>query len=188
MITFLSITADVGSRGCPWAGTNGKMVKNLSFSHFPAICLKILSLPFFLHLCLLMGDPLTPPLILLTKKLSLSAVAVIAKERMWLQAITTSSSRHLHENSIFDPFVPAHGQPLDPTSAFTDKNIITKFCCNDIYGKKACQNHHRLIIFPYLMPLWGPKWKYGFPHVFAPWLTPPPITSDPNLNFHVPCV
>ena len=103
-----------------------------------------------------MGDPLTPPLILLTKKLSLSAVTVIATEKKQLQTITTLSSRQLHENSIFGhfaPFVPAHGQPLDPTSAFTDKNIITEFCCNDIYGKKAFQSQLTLIFSPYLMPL-----------------------------------
>ena len=77
-----------------------------------------------------MGDPLTPPLIFLTKKLSLSALAVIATKRKRLQTIIVSYSRQLHQNSIFGhsaQFVTAHGQPLDPTSAVTGKNIITEF-------------------------------------------------------------
>ena len=77
-----------------------------------------------------MDDPLTPPLIFLTKKLSLSALAVIATKRKQLQTIIVSYSRQLHQNSIFGhfaQFVPAHGQPLDPTSAVTGKNIITEF-------------------------------------------------------------
>ena len=75
------IIAYVGSRGYPWAGTNrAKWPKIEVFSHIAAICLKILFLPIFFHLCLLMGNPLTPPLISLTNKLSLSAVAAIAKE------------------------------------------------------------------------------------------------------------
>ena len=37
----------------------------------------------------------------------------------------------------FSPFVPACGQPLDPISAFIDKNVITGCCCNDIYGERA---------------------------------------------------
>ena len=40
---------------------------------------------------------------------------------------------------IRDRFVTAHGQPLDPTSAFIDKNIITWCCCNDIYGERPVQ-------------------------------------------------
>ena len=31
------------------------------------------------------------------------------------------------------------------------------------------------------MPLWGPKWKYGYSHICASWLTPPPspVTTIP---------
>ena len=82
-----------------------------------------------------MGNPLTPPLLLLTKILSLGAVAITATERKLLQVITIPSSHHLPENSIFGHFalfVPAHGRPLDPTSAFIDKDVITEFCCNYI--------------------------------------------------------
>ena len=71
---------------------------------------------------------MTPPLLLLTEMLSLGAVAVTATERKLLQVITIPSSPHLPENSIFGHFalfVLAHGQPLDPTSAFTDKEVIT---------------------------------------------------------------
>ena len=35
------------------------------------------------------------------------------------------------------PFVPAYKQPLDPTSTFIDKNVITGCCCNNTYGEKA---------------------------------------------------
>ena len=41
------------------------------------------------HLCLHMGNPLTPSLFLLTKMLSLGAVAMISTEREIVQAITT---------------------------------------------------------------------------------------------------
>ena len=47
---------------------------------------------------------------------------------------------HLPENSIFGhlpPFSPAYRRPLDPTSAFLYKNVITGYCCNDIYRKRA---------------------------------------------------
>ena len=71
-----------------------------------------------------MGDPLTLPLLLLTKMLSLAAVTVTATDTKLIQVITIPSSRHLPEDSIFDHFalfVPAHVQPLDPSSAFPDK-------------------------------------------------------------------
>ena len=66
--------------------------------------------------------------------------------------------RHLIENWIFDhfwPFVPVHGQPLDPNFAFIDKTIITGCCCNDIYGEKATPGYYHPI-FP---PL---AWKFNF--------------------------
>ena len=90
--------------------------------------MKIQFWAIFPHLCLLKGNPLTPPLLLLTEMLSLGAAAVTATERKLLQVITIPSSPHLPENSIFGHFalfVLAHGQPLDPTSAFTDKEVIT---------------------------------------------------------------
>ena len=64
-------------------------------------------------------------------------------ERKLFQAITTQFSNHLLENSIFSHFslfVPAYGQPLDPISAFIDKNVITGCCCNDICKEKATPN------------------------------------------------
>ena len=48
-----------------------------------------------------MGDPSIPPPLLLTKMLSLGAVAMIFMERELLQAITTPFSHHLPENGIF---------------------------------------------------------------------------------------
>ena len=68
-----------------------------------------------------MGDPLIPPLLLLTKMLSLGAVAMKSTERKLLQAITTPFFRHMPQIqflAIFDHFLPTNGQPYDPTSAF----------------------------------------------------------------------
>ena len=45
----------------------------------------------------------------------------------------------------FLPFVPAHGQPLDPTSPFTNITIITGCCCNDIYGERATPDYYHSI-------------------------------------------
>ena len=46
------------------------------------------------------------------------------------------------------PFVPAQRQPLDPTSAVIDKNVITGYCCNDSYGKKATPSYyHSLFLY-----------------------------------------
>ena len=60
-------------------------------------------------------------------------------------------SRHLPENSIFGhlpPFAPAYGQPLDPTSTFIDKNVITGRCCNYIYREKAISSFFSPIVPP----------------------------------------
>ena len=110
--------------------------------------------PFFPPLCLLMGDTLIPPSLLLTKMLPLGALSMRSMERVLFQAITTQFSHHLLENSIFShfsPFVPAHGQPLDPTSltsAFYDKTIIIGSCCNDIYGERATLGYYHSIFPP----------------------------------------
>ena len=61
-------------------------------------------LAIFHHLCLLMGDPLIPPLLILTKILSLGAVAMKSTERKLLKAFTTPFHHHLPENSIFGHF------------------------------------------------------------------------------------
>ena len=80
--------------------------------HFFAICLKFNFWPFlaiFHHFCLLMGDPLIPPLLLLTKMLSLGAVAMKSTERKLLQVITTPFFRHMPQIqflAIFDYFWP----------------------------------------------------------------------------------
>ena len=73
-------------------------------------------------------------------------------ERKLFQAITTQFSNHLLENSIFSHFslfVPAYGQPLDPISAFIDKNVITGCCCNDICKEKATSGYYHLIFPPF---------------------------------------
>ena len=63
-------------------------------------------LAIFHHLCLLMGNLLIPPPFLLTKMLSLGAVAVKSSKQKLLQAITTAFSHHFPENSIFGHFWP----------------------------------------------------------------------------------
>ena len=55
----------------------------------------------------------------------------------------------------FSRFVPAHGRPLDPTSVFIDKNVITGCCCNEIYKKKATSGYYHLILPPF-------PWKFSF--------------------------
>ena len=63
--------------------------------HFPAICQKIEFLAICPHLCLHMGNPFTPFPLLLTKMLSLGAVAMKSPERKLLQVITTPFFRHM---------------------------------------------------------------------------------------------
>ena len=62
-------------------------------SIFPPFVWK-LNLVIFGHLRLLMGDPLIPPLLLLTKILSLGAVAMKSTTKKVLQAITAPFSCH----------------------------------------------------------------------------------------------
>ena len=94
------------------------------FCHMP----QIQFLAIFHHLCLLMGDPLIPPLILLTKILSLGDVAMKSTERKLLQAITTPFFRHMPQIqfsaifglvwpflAIFDHFCPLMNDPMIPS-------------------------------------------------------------------------
>ena len=55
----------------------------------------------------------------------------------------------------FSPFVPAHGRPLDPTSAFIDITIITECSCNDMCIEKAAPGYYH----PIFLPL---AWKLNF--------------------------
>ena len=82
-------------------------------------------------------------------------------------------SRHLPKNSVFGhlpPFAPAYGRPLDPTTPFINKNVITGCCCNNLYGKKEnpgcfypfvplsptiCLKNQFLAIYPHLRLLMG---------------------------------
>ena len=61
----------------------------------PAICLKIQFFAIYPHLRLFLGDPLTHPPLLLTKMLSLDAIAIIYTKRKLFQAVSTPLSRHL---------------------------------------------------------------------------------------------
>ena len=49
--------------------------------HFPAICQKIEFLAICPHLCLHIGNPFTPFPLLLTKMLSLGAVAMVSTDK-----------------------------------------------------------------------------------------------------------
>ena len=83
---------------------------------------------------------------------------MIATERKLLQATIIPFSCHLSENSILGhlfPFVLAYGQLLDPTSAFIDKNVITRCCCSDSYRNRAIPGYYHPI-FP---PL---AWRFNF--------------------------
>ena len=111
-----------------------------------------------------MGNPLTLPPLLLTKMLSLDAIAIIYTKRKLFQAVSTPLSRHL------PPFAPVYGQPPDPTSTFIDKNVITGCCCNNTYREKvipecfypiflpspaSCLKIQFLTIYPHLRQLMG---------------------------------
>ena len=61
----------------------------------PASCLKIQFLTIYPHLRQLMGNPLTPPSLLLTKMLPVDAIAIIYAMRKLVQAVSTPLSCHL---------------------------------------------------------------------------------------------
>ena len=87
-------------------------------------------------------------------------------ERKLFQAITTQFSNYLLENSIFSHFslfVPAYGQPLDPISAFIDKNVITGCCCNDICKEKATPGYYHTTSYSIFLPF---AWKFQFLVIF----------------------
>ena len=77
----------------------------------------------------------------------------------------------------FALFVPAHGWPLNPTSAFIDNNVITGCCCNDIYGKNATPGYYHPIFPPFAWKLnfWS-KVEAGGGGWWTVWSQTPPIT------------
>ena len=98
--------------------------------------------------------------------LPLGAFSMKSMERKLFQAITTQFSNHLLENSIFSHFslfVPAYGQPLDPISAFIDKNVITGCCCNDICKEKATPGYYHTTSYSIFLPF---AWKFQFLVIF----------------------
>ena len=168
---FLPVTAEVGSRGCPWAGTNWAKWPKIEFwcnwreyetiivwsrFLFVAITARALSDNFFVKK--IKGGVKGSPM-------SRHKWGKMAKNRIFRLMGKTSILGHL------SPFVPAHGQPLDPTSAFIDKNFITRCCCNCSYRKKATPGHYHPI-FPSF------AWKFNFwpfrPICACSWATPWP--------------
>ena len=68
------------------------------------------------------------------------------------QAQMVKKQPKMTKNSIyshFSLFVLAYGQPLDPISAFIDKNVITGCCCNDIYGKRDTAGYYHPVFPPF---------------------------------------
>ena len=89
-----------------WYHCNDICKGKANTSNFYPIFPKIQFLAIFQQLYLLMGDPLISPLLLLTKLLSLGAVAMISVKRKLLHAITTPFCHHFPENYIFGHFWP----------------------------------------------------------------------------------
>ena len=71
--------------------------------------------------------------------------------------------------AILSPFAPAYGRPLDPTSAFIDKNVITDCYGSDIHGEKAIQGYFHPISPPFAKKL--NFWPFT-PVCAPPWATP----------------
>ena len=90
-------------------------------------------------------------------------------------------SCQLPENSIFDhlpPFAPAYGQPLDPTFAFIDKNVISGCYCNNICDEKASPGCFYPIVLPSPPICLKIQFLAIYPHLrLLMWdpLTPPPL-------------
>ena len=112
-----------------------------------------------------MDQLFAPSLLVLTKRFSVGAVAMISVKKKLLQAITTLFCSQLPENSIsghFWPFSPFHGRLLDPTSTFINKTIITGCFCNNIYK----ESYSRLL--PLYFPTICLKIEFGHFWPFAP--------------------
>ena len=129
-----------------------------------------------------MGNPLIPPPLLLTKLLSLGAIAMIFTEREQLQAITTPFFLLYASNSIFGHFCPFFiicvCSWVTPWShPCFDKNVITRCCCNEIYEKKAAPGHYNPIFPPYASnSIFGHFWPFfTIFHHFCP------LTGDPMI-------
>ena len=92
---------------------------------------------FFPYLRVFMGNPLTLHLRFFIKMLSLDAVAMIERAILGcFHPISLLFSVIYLKNDFlasFPLFAHAHGQSLDPSSTFFDKNVITGCCCNDIF-------------------------------------------------------
>ena len=150
--------------------------------HYPSLAWITI---FFPNLRVFMGNPLTLHLRFFIKMLSLDAVAILNMERRLFQVVSTSLpaiSCYLPENSIFGhlpPFVPAYGRPLDPTSTFIDKNVITGCYCNNINGEKAIPG----CFHPIVLPSPAIYWKFNF-RPFTPICTCLWATPWPYLHSH----
>ena len=107
------------------------------------------------HLCLHMGNPLTPSLFLLTKMLSLGVVAMISTDRSHIRLLSPHLPAIFVKIPFFDhfhcflPFLPAYEQTLCPISACVDKNNFTGRCCNDICKERATLGYYHPILPPF---------------------------------------
>ena len=149
VITFLSVKAEVGSRGCPWAGTNGSKIKFsckwrkdevvIACSHILTLTITVTALSDNFFVNKIKGGVKGWPM-------SRHKWGKMAKKRIY---------RLMAGSGHFALFVPVHGQPLDPTSAFIDKNVITRCCCSDSYRNKAIPGYYHPIFPPF-------AWRFNF--------------------------
>ena len=114
--------------------------------HFPAICLKIELLVIFGHFSPFVpahGRPLDHISIFIDKNVNTGCCCnEIYEEKAnpgYCHPILPPFPWYFNFGPFlaffghFSPFVPVCGPPLDPISAFIDKNVISGCCCNDIY-------------------------------------------------------
>ena len=101
------------------------------------ICLKIQFLASYPHMRLLMGNPLTPPPLLLTNFITGCCCNIIFGEETisgCFHPIVPPSSAiclKIQFLAIYPYLRLLMGNPLTPTSPFIDKNIITGCYCNN---------------------------------------------------------
>ena len=139
----------------------------LLLPHVPAICLKI---PLFDHFLAIYG--FFSPFVL-SKGLSLCPISTCIDKKnftgcCWNDICKEEATPGCYYPifplfawkfiflAIFDHsslFVPAQGQPFDPTATFIDKNIITGCSFNNIYRERAAPYYYHSIFLPFAWKL-----------------------------------
>ena len=119
---------------------------------FPTFASKFNFWPFLTICTCSRAPPLIQPLLLLTKLLSLGAVAMISKEREQLHAITTPFSRQLPENFYFWSFLAIFhhlcllmGDPFIPPPF-----LLTKMLSLGVVAMISTDRSHVRLLSPHL--------------------------------------